>query len=206
MRNLLTPIVAFTSAIFTYALLKPRTKALPPAPPFELGSLVTVAYEEGVFYVETYTHSSRHDEDGVYREDYCDLTDATTGDSLIAFVEEMTQVATASAADEYLATIYTPVNLKEEPIMQPINSRNSATPRKQALVDRLLEQRQQYRDLAEFFGGGYDGNLALIDEDLLELARLETPAPAFLTDVEGRIQQRINHRTYDKPLEGSDSE
>lgn len=202
----------------------------PPATPFAIGDLVAIeGYEGRLYYIDCYTEARQTDDVGTIFETHYDLTCAGTGEYEIAFAEDLTLVARAADAEAYLDSIdYMPaIQPLDDEIHFPkgafpmqkqfpksqrelsaieATQRQQARQRKQALTDRLLDQRKQYSDLAAFFGGGYDGNIAQIDEDLTKLAMLELPTAGFLNEVEKRIEQRVAHRTYDAPLKPEVSE
>lgn len=187
----------------------------PQQPQFHVGDLVAHEDEPGrFFFVDCVNENKRTDEAGVEYDVFYDVTCATTGDYLIAFPEDLTFTADAASADDFLAAEFakpSPITKEADPMFaQPprkplpaeATARATLQARKTALVDALLDQRQWYAELSAAFGGGYDGSLAQIDEDLSELTRTDTPNLAFMGRAERRIQTRYNHRTYAAPLAG----
>ncbi|WP_298833851.1 hypothetical protein [uncultured Planococcus sp.] len=231
-RNLLTHITAVITALLTVQVLAKKTPPIPPgrlnAAPFNIGDLVAVeGYDGQLYYVDCMTETRQTDDIATIEDVHFDLTCAASGDYELAYMDDITLVARAADAEDYLANHeYLPAppaadyNFPMGAIPMPKQTpksprelssieaatRKQAHQRKATLTDRLLDQRQQYSDLDAYFGGGYAGNLAQIDEDLTDLAPRESP-PAFMMDaVELRIEQRTNHRTYDVPLKEADAE
>lgn len=196
-----------------------------PSLPAQLGDLVSVAgYGGKLFFVEAWRKIENIEVDGNFYEAVADLTCANTGEYLEADAEDLTFITDAAQADAYLdANFQPPVDYvidisellnggvpemkKPEPLKTPreLSSieaarRAALRKRKAALIDRLLDQRNMYNELSTFFRGGYDGNLAQINDDLTAISAADVGVPltnTLIIEAEKRADLRIEHRTYD---------
>lgn len=72
-------------------------------PKASVGDLVIVKeYEDRVFQVEGYSISENYYYGGYWRDILYDLVDVSSGDLVLAFDEDVTRLATADKAEEYL--------------------------------------------------------------------------------------------------------
>ena len=132
------------------------------------GDLVHVeGYGNTPFYIDGWQTTTYYEPDEEWTDTMYDLTNAFTGEYEIAFAEDIKRICGAGEADDYLQSIVTQINKKTGENSWEVTlsfgsinrkkepSKNDlyiAQKKKEAEIDSLLDELNDYSALADAFG------------------------------------------------------
>ena len=131
-----------------------------PSNEITFGDLVRVdGYGNTPFYIDGWQTTTYYEPDEEWTDTMYDLTNAFTGEYQIAFAEDIKRICGAGEAEEYLKNIvkmkvvgemFGSVNRKQKEPSK--NDLYIAQKKKEAEIDSLLDEFNDYRSLADAFG------------------------------------------------------